>query len=379
MSVQTILAPSKIGPYKFKKTIGEGAFSVVKLSYHEELQTYFACKVVPRSSLLSLDLATRFEIEIRINQQLHHPGIVQVIDLLKDDMNYYVFMELCPNGELFKYIIERKKLREQEASLIMTQILMALEYVHSQKVAHRDLKPENLLFDPIGHLKIGDFGLSRYLGPNGLVTTPCGSPCYASPECLSGLPYDGCKSDMWSVGVILYAMVTGQLPWTKRNQNQLFDQIRRAEFTIPSFLSEYCIDLILSLMCIDTDKRFSATKALKHPWIAGNNHNYISNWISIMPIVSLKKVDTFFCENEADPNIDTDSCQDMKARSMRNLDFAIAMRLIKQPSMLPHLKNREKRHSFSMRPGAKCSSMMLPSKPLGKHIDLVKPIPVRIK
>jgi len=297
---QTIVAPNHIGSYNFKKTIGEGAFSVVKLAQNESTGDFYACKIVPRASLSSKELQDRFESEIRINQQLHHDGIVQIVDLFSDQFNYYVFMEFCPNGELFKFICDSTRLKEDQSKILLKQVLEALAYLHSLGVAHRDLKPENLLFDPYSRLKISDFGLSRFVASNGLVNTPCGSPCYASPECVSGLPYDGRKSDMWSLGVILYAMVTGNLPWTKRNQEALFKQIRNGEYTIPSYLSSECSDLIKSLMCIDPNKRLSASEALQHPFLSNANDKFGIQNPKKLQIISLKKVDMFFASKETD-------------------------------------------------------------------------------
>jgi serine/threonine protein kinase len=160
-------------------------------------------------------------------------------------------------------------------------------------VTHRDLKPENLLLTQFGHVKISDFGLSRFLGSHGLVSTPCGSPCYASPECLTGLPYDGRTNDCWSVGVILYAMVTGELPWTKRNQQQLFEQIRRGEYTIPTELSQPCRNLIRGLLTVSPALRLTAESALRHPFFRGARANGFG-YETGPGIVSLSRVDRFF-------------------------------------------------------------------------------------
>jgi serine/threonine protein kinase len=143
-------------------------------------------------------------------------------------------MEFPPNGELFQYIVNRGKLSEAEAKLFIWQIFDALGYFHSMGIVHRDVKPENILHDTMGRLKLSDFGLSQLGAPGALVAPPCGSPCYASLELLSGRPYDGRTNDVSGCGVILFAMVTGQLPWTKRNQAQLFVQIRCGEYTVPS-------------------------------------------------------------------------------------------------------------------------------------------------
>ena len=285
--------PDRIGPYSFVRTIGEGAFSLVELVRNDETEEYFACKIIPRDRLQTEALRSRFEVEIRVTQQLHHPGIVELFDLLSDDSNYYVIMEYCPNGDLFQHIIDNGGLSEQEARPIVRQVFEALRYVHSLNITHRDLKPENLLLDSMGRVKLGDFGLSQFIGKNGLVDTPCGSPCYASPECISGHSYDGKTTDVWSMGVIVYAMVTAELPWTKRNQAELFAQIRSGEYNVPEFLTDECQDFIRGLMTVDYHKRLTIEQAYRHEWL---NHCPIQwpFWKRPSKLVSLRTVDKYF-------------------------------------------------------------------------------------
>ncbi|OHS98943.1 CAMK family protein kinase [Tritrichomonas foetus] len=317
--------PSSIGQYEIRGTVGEGAFSVVRLAYSPKTKQYYACKVIERLRLKHNDLENRFQSEIRVHQQMHHPGIVQLIDILNDEHFYYVLVEFCPGGELFQHIVDSGKLQEEQAKPILKQILEAVQYIHKMGVSHRDLKPENLLLDEFGHTKISDFGLSRFLDPNGLAATPCGSPCYASPECISGNPYDGRTSDCWSVGVILYAMVTGQLPWTKRNQTQLFEQIRRGEYVIPGYLSGMCRNMISSLMCVNNKKRLTAEQALQHPFLSGvvvPLENMLEN---VFPLVSLQKVDRFFGENEEDVKV----VIKRSINTTEKLEFDTALKIIK--------------------------------------------------
>lgn len=284
--------PEEIGPYHLQSLIGEGAFSVVCLCQNEKTGQYYACKIVPRKRLNTRHLTVRFEIEIRINQQLHHPGIVRMVDLKCDDNNYYVFMEFCPNGDLFQYIIDKKRLKEDEAKPIFRQILETLQYIHEMGISHRDLKPENILIDEFGKIKISDFGLSKFYDHNCLVDTPCGSPCYASPECVSGRSYNGITTDIWSCGVILYAMMTGQLPWTKRNQTQLFQQIKKGEYSIPSYLSPECRNMIKMLMTVDLKERYTIEQALNDPWLKEIPQQMDSN--DQKGYVSIKQVDKYF-------------------------------------------------------------------------------------
>jgi serine/threonine protein kinase len=271
----------------------------VKLAYCSSAKTYLACKVIERQVLKARDLINRFEAEIRVHQQMRHPGIVTLLDVLQDDDFYYVFLEFCAGGELFDFILSFGRLSESHARPIVIRLLEAMEYMHAAGVSHRDLKPENLLLDQYGHPKISDFGMAKFIGPDGLVSTPCGSPCYASPECLSGKPYNGRTSDCWSFGVITYAMLTGELPWTRKNQRQLFDQIRRGDYTVPPELSDVCRDFVTRLMCVDHTKRMTAAEAREHPFLRGPRLSESIAFQSPRPLISLKRIDAYFGDSQS--------------------------------------------------------------------------------
>jgi serine/threonine protein kinase len=290
-----VAVPNQIGPYIFVGSIGEGSFSVVKLAKHEGTGRFYAIKVVPRLRLDTAYLRERFEAEIRIHRMMHHPGIIQLYNLLKDDTNYYVILEFCANGELFQYIVDHGHLSEGEGRRLTIQILHALGYVHRMGVTHRDLKPENLLLDENSYIKLSDFGLSRFIPQDGLVETPCGSPCYASPECLSGSKYNALTTDLWSLGVIVYAMLTAQLPWTTPDQNELFEQIRNGIYVIPEFLSKECVAFVKGLLTVSVSERFTISQALEHEWLAPVAAYRLR---ALIPsYVNLQKVDLFFdCE-----------------------------------------------------------------------------------
>jgi serine/threonine protein kinase len=260
-----------IGPYEFRADLGSGGFSEVKLAFHRPSFTYFACKVIAKDRLHSEGLQEKFYHELRIMVHLHHPGIVRLVDLLMDDVFYYVFLDLCAEGDLFSYIAEHKIVKEAEARIFLKQILHALAYMHTCDVVHRDLKPENILMDSVRLLrvKIADFGLSKEVREDELTGTMSGSPCYVAPEVLSGSSYNARKSDLWSVGVILYTMVVGNVPWVKEPVSQMFEQIRKAEFATPTYLSDQCRDLIRRFLTVEIDKRITIQQALAHPWLAG--------------------------------------------------------------------------------------------------------------
>ena len=327
---EELICPNKIGPYQLKGTIGKGAFGTVKLAFRQDTQMYYACKIITKHRIDAMTDKSRFEQEIRVMQQLHHPRIVQLYGILKDTINYYIITEFCPNGELFQQIVQQKKLPEDHARIFFKQILEGLAFIHSLNICHRDLKPENILLDAQGCAKLSDFGLSKFA--DGLTTTSCGSPCYAAPEIISGLAYDPKKSDMWSTGVILYAMVTGQLPWTKRNQHELFKQIRHCHYKIPPFLSNECQRVITSLLQKDPDKRPTAQQLLDYPWISSVP---LEKPIVALPYVSLRMLDQFFEREGSDVEL---PAEEKKESARDPTDFKAAVQQLKKNASTAQLK-----------------------------------------
>lgn len=267
MAFVTNIVPAKVGPYVFKGTVGSGSFSIVKVAVNEETKEAVACKIIARSRLVSEDDILTFENEVRVNRLLRHAGIVHITDLVKDDLNYYIFQEFCPNGDLYKYIVDRVCLTENESMAQMRQILESVAYLHSQNIAHLDIKPENILITKDDRLKISDFGLSSFTGSDGRVSAGGGTPAYMSPESITEAVYNGCKSDMWSLGVVMYAMLTGQLPWKSLTRDEMCAVIKTGEYDMPDDLSADCADLIKRMLMVDPAARITAEEALKHPWI----------------------------------------------------------------------------------------------------------------
>ncbi|KAK8838370.1 hypothetical protein M9Y10_032995 [Tritrichomonas musculus] len=265
----TVVIPKKIFDYSLKEEIGYGAFSTVVLAINTQTNLHYACKVIPKTMIIKARMEQRFESEVRILQQFVHPGIVRLYNLLQDSLNYYLICELCPEGTLYDYQMSRGKITGYPVKFIFRQLATTLLYIHKQGIVHRDIKPENILINPQTlNIKFIDFGLSAHFEDGLLLDTNCGSPNYTSPECASGRPYNGFKSDVWSLGVVLYSLVCGMLPWTKKVLPQLLKEIQECNFFIPSNVEPECKDLIQLLMNPNPETRITLEEVLNHPWIA---------------------------------------------------------------------------------------------------------------
>ena len=260
-SVKTI----QVGDYLIKKTLGEGTFGKVKLGYYLVGKEKVAIKILEKSKIKEKDDLQRVTREINILQKFNHPNVILVTEIFEDIDNFYIVMEYCEGGELFNYIVKKKRLTEEVASFFFFQIINGVEYIHSKGVIHRDLKPENLLLTKDNDIKIIDFGLSNYYEGNYL-STPCGSPCYASPEMVASKKYDGFKIDIWSCGIILYAMLCGYLPFEDKSNEILYKKILHCKVDYPNHLSNKSEDLIRKILVKDPAKRIDIKGIKEHPF-----------------------------------------------------------------------------------------------------------------
>ena len=258
----------KIGNYFIKKTIGSGNFGKVKLGIYIPTGEKVAIKIIPKSKMKEKDDLIRLERELEILTKFEHPNIIMVNEIFESENSYYTVMDFCEGGELFNYIVKKKFLSEDESSFFYYQIINGLEYIHSLGIVHRDLKPENLLLTKDHILKIIDFGLSNYYkqGKDKLLFTPCGSPCYASPEMIKGDFYDGTKIDIWCTGIILFAMLCGYLPFEDKNNTKMFKEIVECKVNYPKYLSESSVDLLKKIIVPNPKDRISINEIKKHPF-----------------------------------------------------------------------------------------------------------------
>jgi serine/threonine protein kinase len=214
--------------------------------------------------------------EIKILKMCMHPHIIRLYEVIETPTDVFVVTEYSPGGELFDYIVERGRLTEHEARRFFQQIIAGVEYCHVHMVAHRDLKPENLLLDENLNVKIADFGLSNCMRDGWFLKTSCGSPNYAAPEVISGKLYAGPEVDIWSCGVIVYALLCGTLPFDDESIPYLFRKIKGGIYTLPSYLSDQSKDLISRMLVTDPLKRMTMADIRAHPWFLQDLPRYLA-------------------------------------------------------------------------------------------------------
>ena len=263
-----ISVPSKFGKYEIIKYLGTGKYSVVFLVKNVENPSLgpYACKICSHQILAKNGILGRFERELQILKSINSEYVVKLYDLIFDASYIYLILEYCQNGELFDYIVSKGKIEEKEAKTLFYNILKGVDFIHKQNIAHRDLKPENILLDANNNPKLFDFALCHQIYEDNLLKTPCGSAFYAPPEIILQKEYDGKKSDIWALGVILYTMVTGSLPWKETNTKALFQQIIDADYIVPKTVSPQIASLIEKMMNINPSERPTTEEILTHSW-----------------------------------------------------------------------------------------------------------------
>ncbi|PIN01898.1 Serine/threonine protein kinase [Handroanthus impetiginosus] len=262
--------------YKLGKTLGIGSFGKVKIAEHALTGHKVAVKILNRRKIKNMDMEEKVRREIKILRLFMHPHIIRLYEVVETHSDIYVVMEYVKSGELFDYIVEKGRLHEEEARMFFQQIISGVEYCHRNMVVHRDLKPENLLLDSKHHVKIADFGLSNIMRDGHFLKTSCGSPNYAAPEVISGKLYAGPEVDVWSCGVILYALLCGTLPFDDENIPNLFKKIKGGIYTLPSHLSAGARDLIPRMLIVDPMKRMTIPEIRAHPWFQAHLPRYLA-------------------------------------------------------------------------------------------------------
>ena len=259
--------------YEVIRKLGKGSYGKVYEVKNKTTGEIRACKQLSKSNLSNLK---KFEKEIELLIKTDHPNIIKLYEVFEDDRFIYLIMEKCNGGELFDRIIihiqSNKMYTEKDAAKIFQQLISAIVYCHDNGIVHRDLKPENLLYinegDEINNpIKVIDFGLSRNFDPKSKMNTKVGTAYYVAPEVLEGNYTEKC--DVWSAGVILYILLSGEPPFNGANDREIYKAISKMIYQFPynkwKKISKNAIDLIEKCL-VPEDKRISAKEVLEHPW-----------------------------------------------------------------------------------------------------------------
>ncbi|KAI5620783.1 serine/threonine-protein kinase SIK2 [Silurus asotus] len=258
--------PVRVGFYDIERTLGKGNFAVVKLARHRITKSEVAIKIIDKTQLDSVNLEKIYR-EVKIMKMLDHPHIIKLYQVMETKNMLYLVTEYAKNGEIFDYLAKHGRLSEPEARRKFWQILSAVEYCHNGNVVHRDLKAENLLLDGHMNIKIADFGFANFFQPGKPLATWCGSPPYAAPEVFEGQQYEGPQLDIWSLGVVLYVLVCGALPFDGPSLPVLRQRVLEGRFRIPYFMTEDCEHLIRRMLVLDPSKRLSVAQIKEHKWM----------------------------------------------------------------------------------------------------------------
>ncbi|XP_049918695.1 MAP/microtubule affinity-regulating kinase 3a isoform X4 [Epinephelus moara] len=255
-----------VGNYRLLKTIGKGNFAKVKLARHILTGREVAIKIIDKTQLNPNSLQKLFR-EVRIMKILNHPNIVKLFEVIETERTLYLVMEYASGGEVFDYLVAHGRMKEKEARAKFRQIVSAVQYCHQKHIVHRDLKAENLLLDADMNIKIADFGFSNEFTMGNKLDTFCGSPPYAAPELFQGKKYDGPEVDVWSLGVILYTLVSGSLPFDGQNLKELRERVLRGKYRIPFYMSTDCENLLKRFLVLNPAKRGTLEQIMKDRWI----------------------------------------------------------------------------------------------------------------
>lgn len=244
----------------------------MRVGTHKETGFQAAIKIINKEVVVKKpDLWEKIKREVVILKLMEHPHVLKLFDVLESRSKLYLVLEFVKGGDLYSYIVKRGPLPRPEALRLFAQLIQGLEYCHQHQVCHRDLKPENLLLDEKNNVKIADFGLAQMMSKRKLLKTSCGSPHYASPEVVSGKPYDGQLTDIWSAGIILYALLTSRVPFDAPNLSDLLQLVVRGSVYFPNTIDPDIQDLIKRMLSVDPSRRIRAYDIKYHAIFVSTN------------------------------------------------------------------------------------------------------------
>lgn len=260
--------PKNIGPWILGECVGKGASGRVKIARHCHTGQLAAVKILPiaplassRASIIDPTKAEKQRLgidrEVAMMKLMNHPNIMRIYDVFEGERELFLVLEYIEGGELFDFLVNRGRLPPSEALIYFKQIIYGLNYAHTFSIIHRDLKPENILIASLSPplVKIADWGMAAFAPPHLELETSCGSPHYASPEIVKGDKYSGNATDIWSCGVILFALITGRLPFDDKNVRTLLGKVKLGKYEMPAWVDPMAKDLIQRMLVVDVSRR----------------------------------------------------------------------------------------------------------------------------
>jgi len=319
--------------YKIGEIIGTGVFGTAFHAIDKKTNKSIAIKKIKKTSKIEADIINK---EVTIMKLCQHPHIIKLVKYFEDDQYYYIVMEYVNNGELYQYIIDKKRLDVNEAKIIFVQLLSAIEYLHGNLIAHRDIKAENILMDSKLSIKLIDFGLANYIR-NDRHNTACGSLMYAAPEVLMEIPYNPMDADIWSMGVVLYTMVTGHFPWNDNasdDQQLIKETIIQFDYT-PIIGDDLLADLINRIFK-PSKERIKIRQIKEHPWLK----NYVLP--SYLPLKqAMTQIDCMFIAKLENLGFDPAICFMNVYKGNNTQETAIYYLLLEQKQNADRLEEKQ--------------------------------------
>jgi len=288
----------KISDFNMIKELGEGSYGRVLLVQHNKTNATYALKAIEKRLLLiNIEEKNQFLREVQIMYKIHHPNVVKLFGHFEDNNYCYLLMEYVEGGELFSYIPQngKSKISIQQIASIIKDVISAIYYMHhmSPPIVHRDIKPENILVTSNMQAKLSDFGMSNYIQPGNKRNSICGSPVYLAPEMITRIGHDE-KVDIWSIGVLLFELLTGDQAWAGDNVETVKYNICNLKISWPEDIDALAADLISQILKIEPNERISLSDILNHPFFT----QYFSNPTSCLIAPDNKKYKTFIISQD---------------------------------------------------------------------------------
>jgi serine/threonine protein kinase len=253
--------------FKILKELGQGGYGLAVLAQDEQTNTQVALKIIHKHSIKKISHINRLRREINILRLLDHPHIVKLYEVIESDSMMVLVMEYIDGGDLFEHVVQQERLSDEDGRKLFRQLLSAITYCHQNNIVHRDLKPENIMITSEGNIKVIDFGFTTSYDPENLLKTYCGSLNYCAPEMLEGVPYPGPAADIWSLGVILFVLLNGYLPYNGQNANELYSQFTMGEMEVNEYADTEALALILVMLNTQPSSRATIFEINENPWV----------------------------------------------------------------------------------------------------------------